>query len=190
MLAWVDIETTGLDPKTDQILEVGLIVTTDDLSDVKAEVAVLVKPHKPLVMVPAVAAMHAKSGLLEEVHTKGWDIQVAQDHLRAVFAPFVPTKANDKLRLCGYNPQFDRSFLYEHMPRFLLDFHYRSIDVASFTWAERSWAKDDHQEPSSSIDIPETKHRALLDLYQTIGKAKTIMPIFQAWGHGMLKAAG
>lgn len=175
MLAWIDVETTGIDPKSDQILEVGLVFTDHDL-DIVSKVSVIVKPMRRIAMWPNVAAMHARSGLLAALDSpEAQDIRVCEDHLRSA----VP-KGAGKMRLCGYNVSFDRSFLYEHMPALLGDFHYRSIDVASFMWGRRVWTKGDHIEPPSSIEIPEAKHRVIDDCLWAIERAAEMRTIFKA----------
>lgn len=181
MLAWIDLETTGIDPKIDQILEAGIIITPDDLGKILVEVSTVIRPKEPVTMRLDALRVHAASGLLAELE-KGRDLAVAEDFLLAAISAYVPVPSTaQKLRIAGYNPQFDRSFLYEHMPRLLRAFHYRSVDVATLTWAHQRWTKEDAREKPTSFEAGEMKHRALDDIRQTIEKAKEIMPIFKSW---------
>ena len=69
MLAWIDLEMTGLDPGSDVIVEIATLVTDDDL-EIIAEGPALVVHQPPEVldrMGEYVRAMHTKSGLLEAI---------------------------------------------------------------------------------------------------------------------------
>lgn len=73
MIVWVDTETTGLDPVKGNLLEVALVVTSDDLEEVAAR-SVIVQPIAPLGLDawrehldPFIQGMHGKSGLLDAI---------------------------------------------------------------------------------------------------------------------------
>lgn len=78
LFAWIDVETTGLDPEADIILEYGLIVTDADLNEIVREVQV-VKYHpgivdrylnrgdRPQAQNEALIRMHTESGLLADL---------------------------------------------------------------------------------------------------------------------------
>ena len=69
MLAWMDLEMTGLNPEDDAIIEIATLVTDDDL-EVLAEGPDLVVHQPPGVldrMGEYVRSMHTRSGLLEAV---------------------------------------------------------------------------------------------------------------------------
>lgn len=69
MLCWIDLETLGSD-SPNNIIEIGAIMTTDDLEEVGDPFHALVRPpaHVPLVRVPAaVLDMHAASGLWDDL---------------------------------------------------------------------------------------------------------------------------
>lgn len=176
MLAFIDLETTGLNPKEDQILEVAIVFTNPWL-DAQGEVSCLVKPSRPLVMTPFVAAMHAKSGLLQEINDNIGVLELEGALTFLLLHPLWSALGGKKPRLCGYNPQFDRSFLREQMPRLHDAFHYRSVDTSTLTWALRNWGEKNHEEPKSEGD----KHRALPDCHMAIERAKKFIPIFQTW---------
>lgn len=61
MLLWLDLETTGLDPQTDQVLEVGAILTTDTLVE-ERRLHIVVGFSGELS--GAVQQMHDRNGLL------------------------------------------------------------------------------------------------------------------------------
>src|SRR5437660_8503046 len=69
MLAWLDLEMTGLDPARDVILEIATLVTDDGLEIVAEGPDIVVSaPGAALAgMEKVVQAMHARSGLLAAV---------------------------------------------------------------------------------------------------------------------------
>lgn len=66
-LLWIDLETTGLTPAEDEILEIGMILTDDQLNPI-AELELLVQPSTygmaRLAANPYVQKMHTDNGLL------------------------------------------------------------------------------------------------------------------------------
>lgn len=67
-LIWLDLETTGLDPKKERILEVGVRITNEQLNVLASFSEVLSCPREVLLdMDPFVWGMHTKNGLLPEV---------------------------------------------------------------------------------------------------------------------------
>ena len=71
MIAWLDLETTGLDPRTGSILEIAMIVTDDNLNQVGRPFVSLVKPlhlRGVEVMDDFVKNMHTNSKLLEQLY--------------------------------------------------------------------------------------------------------------------------
>ena len=37
MLTWLDLETTGLDERVDEILEIGIVITNDELAELASQ---------------------------------------------------------------------------------------------------------------------------------------------------------
>ena len=66
MLAWMDLEMTGLSPETDVIVEIATILTDDDLNIVaEGPDLVIHQPPSALAnMDDVVVQMHTRSGLL------------------------------------------------------------------------------------------------------------------------------
>lgn len=77
MICWLDLETTGLEPKTGSILEIAMVVTGDDLVAVDSFQSAVRPIHMRglEVMDDYVRRMHRKSGLLSEI----WDYDVRYD---------------------------------------------------------------------------------------------------------------
>src|SRR5919109_2308749 len=95
-LAWIDMEMTGLQPDSDRILELAVLVTDAQLN-ILAESPVWVL-HQPGEVLEAMdswnKATHAKTGLVERV--KASTLTEAQAEARALefLAPYVPANAS------------------------------------------------------------------------------------------------
>lgn len=107
MLLWMDVETTGLDPDHDRILEVELRCT-----DMKG--------------VLCVGGFHRANGLLEDAFDAGYTEEAAANALEE----YVDSLAQSfTLHPAGSNPQFDLDFIGRLCPN--LPLHYHRIDMAT-----------------------------------------------------------
>lgn len=133
-LVWVDLETTGLDPVNDLILEIGVIVTEGpNLEEVSAKSWVLARTPSQLERCNDwCKTQHKTSGL--------WDACLAID---ATWTSKIEGVVIDYLRqyvgpdgefgpMCGSTISFDRSFLKGAYPTLESKFHYRSLDVSAY----------------------------------------------------------
>lgn len=171
-LIWVDLETTGLDPDCDDILEIAVMVT--DWNLVIAHHDSYVVPQRDadwlLKMEKTVREMHGNSGLTADVirasadphpsNLYAWAADLIIDlenYMDAGTAPFA-----------GNNVGFDRAFLCHHLPR-LHDFaHYRNVDVSTVKELCRRWR------PGVLESAPEKKggHRAMPDILESIDELR------------------
>lgn len=136
LVAWTDIETTGLDGAA--IMEVGVILTRGhELAEI-ARTSLLTRPDDMQVpdvvarMDDFVTSMHTRSGLLEEYRAVGAPIHTyseADRRLAAFMDEHLPEGV--KPYLGGASITFDRSLLGPAMPHFYQRLHYRSIDLTS-----------------------------------------------------------
>lgn len=159
-MVWVDIETTGLHPLLDSILEVGVVITNEQL-DKLAQYSTLVKPPAAFIMDDIVTQMHRTSGLfgeLERVDAEPY--YLAQHNLKR----FLEANEATGLPMCGSSVHFDRQFLKHKMPVFEQCFHYRNIDVSTIKELFKLYEVENKlPEPFAA-----KRHRALSDIDDSI----------------------
>ena len=165
-LIWIDMEMTGLQPATDRIIEVALIVTDANLVTV-AEAPVWVVHQEDAVL----AGMdnwnqgtHGRTGLTTKVKASPLDDAAVEAQALAFLQQYVPAKASP---MCGNSICQDRRFLARWMPALEDWFHYRNLDVSTLKELCRRW------KPELMKGIPkEGKHEALADVYESIEELK------------------
>ena len=163
-LVWIDCEMTGLDLKSDKLIEIAALVTDADLNVLGEGIDVVIHVEQEDLsgMVEVVAKMHSKSGLDKEVLASSIDLATAEtmvlDYIRS------HVKQPKTAPLCGNSIATDRGFIARDMPT-LDDFlHYRMIDVSSIKELCRRWY------PRIYFGQPEKglAHRALADIHESI----------------------
>ena len=160
MLAWMDLEMTGLDHTSDVIVEIATLITDDDLT-VVAEGPDLVVHQPPEVLARMgdfVREMHTRSGLLPA--DRGVD-RLARRRRRP--DPRLPQEHIPEARtvpLCGNSIGTDRRFLAAYLPEIEEFLHYRSVDVSTLKELIKRW------NPAILGGAPPKKetHRALDDI--------------------------
>ena len=137
-LIWIDLEMTGLDTRSDRILEIATIVTDTELN-ILAEGPVLAIYQSEA----ALAAMddwnrnqHSKSGLLGRVRVSRIDEREAELQTLSFISRYVPP---GKSPICGNGICQDRRFLARCMPELEAYFHYRNLDVSTLKELARRW---------------------------------------------------
>ena len=139
MLAWIDLEMTGLDPVTDVIVEIATLVTDDDL-EIIAEGPDLVVHQPPdalAAMGDYVRTMHTRSGLLPEIEASTVTLSDAGAATLEFLQTHIPEPGT--VPLCGNSIGTDRRFLAAHLPDIENFLHYRSIDVSTIKELARRW---------------------------------------------------
>ncbi|MGA7984946.1 MAG: oligoribonuclease [Burkholderiales bacterium] len=174
-LIWIDMEMTGLQPDSDRIIEIALLVTASDLSLV-AEGPVLVV-HQPDEVLDAMDSWnkgtHARSGLIEKVKAAALDEAQAERAALEFLAQHVPASASP---MCGSSICQDRRFLARWMPKLEAHFHYRNLDVSTLKELAKRWKPE-----VVKGFVKQSKHEALADILESIEELKyyrrTIMSI-------------
>jgi oligoribonuclease len=165
-LVWVDMEMTGLQPDSDRILEIALLVTDSQLEVVApGEVWVVHQPDEVLDAMDAWnKGVHGKSGLIDRARASG--LREADVEARALefLAQWVPAAASP---MCGNSICQDRRFLSRWMPRLEAHFHYRNLDVSTLKELVRRWKPD-----VAKGLAKQGKHEALADIHDSIEELK------------------
>lgn len=169
-LLWVDVETTGLNPKKGQILELAVVKTDTDLKEIK-------KFHSFVHYGNGVSPFDLADEYVQEMHTKNglWrehDRSEGQivDNIREVEDVLLLMSIGDKRPiLAGSSVHFDRSWLEVHFPNFAKAVSYRNFDVSTLLqafvwWGEGEWPKAN-------------AHRALPDVMESLTNARTVREI-------------
>lgn len=163
-LIWVDVETTGLDPIDDELLEMAIVVTTHDLEEIEALSLVYGHPNvRDLKMTPEVRAFHEKNGLLEECSNLEED---ADDVTRYFIELIQRHTVKGASPLCGSTVEFDKAWLGVHAPSIVEWCHYRTINVSSIKELTRRWDLPQYPSP---VEKP---HRALPDVRASIAELR------------------
>jgi len=174
-LVWIDMEMTGLQPDSDRIIEIALLVTDPQLA-LLAEGPVLVV-HQPDSVLEAMdtwnKSVHKKSGLIERVRASAMTEAQAESEAVAFLARHVPAASSP---MCGNSICQDRRFLARWMPRLEAFFHYRNLDVSTLKELVRRWKPE-----AVKGFAKEGKHEALADILESIEELKyyrkTVMTI-------------
>ncbi|RZT12247.1 oligoribonuclease [Mycobacterium sp. BK558] len=163
-LVWIDCEMTGLDLKSDRLIEIAVLVTDSELNVLGDGIDVVIHAEEDALtsMVDVVTQMHTKSGLIEEVRASTIDLATAEtvalDYIRD------HVKQAKTAPLAGNSIATDRGFLARDMPKLDDYLHYRMIDVSSIKELCRRWY------PRIYFGQPEKglAHRALADIHESI----------------------
>jgi oligoribonuclease len=161
-LVWVDMEMTGLNPDTDRIIEIAVVVTDAQLN-VIAEGPVFAI-HQPDEVMDAMDAWnkgtHGRSGLIDRVKESTISEAVAEETLIAFLKQYVPS---GKSPMCGNSICQDRRFMARSMPKLEAFFHYRNLDVSTLKELCRRWKPE-----LISGFKKQQKHTALADIVESI----------------------
>lgn len=108
-IAWIDTETTGLNPKTNALIQLSGLIEVD--GSVKESFDFFLRPWNGAVVEPEALAVNGRS--IDEISN-------FQDHILVIhqFRTLLSKYANkydkdDKFVFAGYNPNFDIGFLRE-----------------------------------------------------------------------------
>jgi len=161
-LVWLDCEMTGLDPETDRLLEIAVIVTDPCLGHrMEGPVFVIHQSDAQLDKMDAWnKGTHGKSGLIDKVKVSSMTEADAEAALIAFLAPYVPAGASP---MCGNSIGQDRRFLVKYMPKLEAFFHYRNLDVSTLKELAKRWKP----EVADSFK-KQQKHTALADVNESI----------------------
>lgn len=167
-ILWLDLETTGLDVTHDRIVEVGAVLTNQDLHEVDRYHAVLRWPFAALkeMMAPEVWEMHTANGLIRDcTAATGTLSRVSADLVDFIEAYVDP---DETLPLAGSGVgHFDLHFVREWLPRVADRLAYWTIDIG----VVRRFLRDIVGLPEP--DRENVPHRAMDDVLLHLDEART-----------------
>jgi len=162
---WLDLEMTGLDDKTCQIIELAMVITDGDLNTIATLERCVWQPDSALEkMTPFVRRMHTDNGLLQKVRAATTSQAEVEQEAIDVLLQHVPYK---KGVLAGNSIWQDRRFLLRHMPTFEAMLHYRQIDVSTIKVLAKQWYGDAGSAPGKP-----SSHTALEDILASIAELR------------------
>ena len=165
-LIWIDLEMTGLDPETDQIIEIATIITDSDLK-ILAEGPV-VAIHQSDAVLEGMdewnTTHHTRSGLVKRVQESQCNASDAQSMTIDFLSCWVDAGVSP---MCGNSICQDRRFMARHMQQLESFFHYRNLDVSTIKELAKRWAPEVH-----SAVRKEGLHLALNDIRDSINELR------------------
>ncbi|MBV8463215.1 MAG: oligoribonuclease, partial [Acidimicrobiales bacterium] len=116
MLAWIDLEMTGLDPARHTIVEIACLVTDDDLTilDEGPDLVVHTSAEQRAGMDEYVRAMHTRSGLVADMDASSLTLAEAGVQTLAFLRKHIHEPRT--VPLAGNSIGTDRRFLAAQLP--------------------------------------------------------------------------
>ncbi|MFT5530338.1 MAG: oligoribonuclease [Candidatus Poriferisodalaceae bacterium] len=168
MLAWMDLEMTGLDVRRHCIVEIATLITDDDLNVIAEgpDLVIHATDEQLSAMDDVVVAMHTGSGLLDQIKSSTISLEEAGTQTLDFLKQHI--KKPRSVPLCGNSIGTDRRFLDAYLPDIENYLHYRSIDVSTLKELARRW----NHPILKSIPQKATAHRALDDIVESISELR------------------
>jgi oligoribonuclease len=166
MLAWMDLEMTGLDPATNAIVEIATLITDDDLNLVAEgpDLVIAVDADALAAMGDVVRHMHTRSGLLAAIEVSTTTLAEAGQATLGFLRQHIPEPRS--VPLCGNSIGTDRRFLAAFLPEIDDYLHYRSVDVSTVKELARRW----YPEIYSAAPRKAGGHRAMDDIRESVAE--------------------
>ncbi len=164
LLVWIDCEMTGLDLRSDALIEIAALVTDPDLRVLGEGVDIVIHAEPDVLdsMTDVVRQMHDHSGLTEAARASTVTLRQAEEKVLEYITRYVPEPRTAPL--CGNSIATDRSFIARDMPELDAYLHYRMIDVSSIKELCRRWyPRVYYGQPPKGL-----AHRALADIRESI----------------------
>ncbi len=167
-LLWLDLETTGLNPKNCYVLEVAAVLPAgrrfERVLGLSEEARRSINSESSRLALD----MHTKSGLL----TKSAASLATKEQVDADLVAFL-ADVPGKLTLAGSSVHFDRGFIEEHFPLTAKRLQHRHLDVSVFLTSLDSLGAE-------TPNFGEPQHTAMADIERS-------MKIFEFFSPKLLK---
>ena len=175
-LVWIDCEMTGLDPESNKIIEIAVVLTDDYLVEIKygPTLQIRVDDEDLINMEEWSAKTHAESGLIDLIKSQGVPINKAEEIIHDFLEKNLSKKQKQRLiegkppyELCGNSVWHDLFFMRKETPKVLqLIKPVPILDVSSIALNE-SMINPDYK----PFDKKRT-HRALDDIKESINELR------------------
>lgn len=175
-MVWMDLEMTGLDPDTDHIIEVAVLITDGDLSVpyIEGPNLVIHQPEEVLQnMNEWCITNHEKTGLTKRCQESTLSLREAEDTVLEFLQQHTQSMefrgpSEHRAHLAGNSVYVDRAFLQKHMPRVHAHLHWRLIDVSTVLELTRRWYPQEHRKaPKKKV-----KHTAQEDILESLAELR------------------
>jgi len=132
-LLWCDLETTGLDPNDDFILEIAATVSmrSKPLTLLVNPIAHVLTCRKRMMDIhPKVREMHTANGLFDETVYSTTQVHEVEEELLRIVPEPDESEYDTRTVVAGSSAHFDLGFLRRHMPRLAKRLSHRVYDVS------------------------------------------------------------
>jgi oligoribonuclease len=170
-LIWVDLEMTGLEVASSNIIEIAIVITDKYLTELNRWPSgdcgqAIHQPADVLAKMDEWVREHLTE-LLERVHQSSVDLAAAEAAALALVQEYCPqspaSKRKEGCPLAGNTIGQDRAFLRAYMPKLEQYTSYRNVDVSTIKELVKRWY------PGSRYVKTEThKHNAMRDILASI----------------------
>ncbi len=168
VLAWIDLEMSGVKHDRHKIVEIATLITDNDLEIVAEGPELIIHASEEALaeMDDLVRDMHTHSGLLPQIQASTVTVEQAAKETMAFLKEHIP-KART-VPLCGNSIGTDRRFLAQDMNEIEEFLHYRCVDVSSIKELAKRW------NPKALADVPVKKgnHRAMDDIKESVAELR------------------
>lgn len=152
---------TGLNPEVNDIIEIGTVVTDQELNVIAAGPAFVIHQSEESLgkMDAWCVDQHGKSGLTAKVRASRVTLEQAEKETLAFLKVHCKPRESP---LCGNSIWQDRRFLMKYMPVLEKYFHYRNVDVSSIKELVVRWY------PNIKIPKKSKTHQVIKDIEESI----------------------
>ena len=163
-LVWLDMEMTGLEPESERIIELAMVVTDSNLLTIAESPVWTV--HQSDAQLDAMddwnKNTHGRSGLIGRVRASTLDEAAVEAAALAFMQEYVPQRASP---MCGNSIGQDRRFMVRYMPQLEAWFHYRNLDVSTLKELCKRWKPE-----VAKGFVKKADHTAMADIRESIAE--------------------